>query len=322
MRLTTLLLVLSMMMVGVALYANGSAPAAPQEQPAQPEVSPPAGAGPEEQPPAVEEAPAEEQPPAMEQPSEEAIPPAGAGPTAPAAPPMTGGMMQPMTPEVETFNTNFITMNFGVDRSSIMGLRHAGWMWGDIYLMAHISKSANRPILEVAALRSQGMSWTDIASRYNISTVALTTPSMVQTRVAGFVTEYGYQPLYYRTDPWGNPVLTRFDAERMSRLGYSWQNIAVAANVAAETGASVRDVLSWTDRGYTWQQVAREYGLDPDDIMNVSQYPFARESGAMMTTPTTIPTMPPSGAGPMQPMPMPPMTTPPMQPGTAPTPTY
>jgi uncharacterized protein (DUF433 family) len=222
------------------------------------------------------------------------------------ATPPTAAVTQMVTPEVETFNTNFVATNFGIDRSAVISLRQAGWMWGDIYLMAHISSRANRPILEIATLRSQGMSWNDIASRFNISAAALTTPVMVQTRVAGYVTEIGYQPLYYRSDPWGNPVLTRYEAERLMRLGYDWEVIAIAANVAAESGHTVREVLSYIDRGYTWNQIAMEFSVDRDDIMDVSKYPFGREPGAVVTTTTTTQPVPPVGAGPtMQPIPPP-----------------
>ncbi|HOK55566.1 MAG TPA: hypothetical protein PKV43_13955, partial [Armatimonadota bacterium] len=222
------------------------------------------------------------------------VPPVGTGPTAPVV------TTQAMVSEVEMFNTNLVVTTFNVDRSTVVALRQAGWSWGDIHLLANIASRTNRPIIEIANWRSQGLTYEQIAQRYNLTMAQLITPDMVRTRVAGFVTEYGYQPLYYRTDPWGNPVLTRFEAERLMRLGYDWQNIAIAANVSAETGANIRDVLSWIDRGYTWDRVAREYGLNIDTITDVRQYPFARDSGTMMI-PTTAPVTPPTGAGPMVP---------------------
>jgi uncharacterized protein (DUF433 family) len=276
MRLT-IVLVAVLLAISVAVYANG------KNKPAQP----PSGAGPTE---------------------ETTMPPATTTPSTTV--PMT---TMPMTSaEVEAFNTNLVVSTFGVDRNSVMQLRAAGWSWGDITLMANIAMQAKRPILEIAQLRSQGMAYSDIATRYNLSLVAITSaPSMVTTRVAGFTTEYGYQPIYYKTDPWGNPVLTRYDAERLSRLGYRWQDIAVAANISAETGTPVRDVLAWTDRGYTWAQVAREYGLSPNSVMDISGYPFAREGVTTASTvTTTTTTTAPVGAGPsMQPMPCPPAST-------------
>lgn len=234
--------------------------------------------------------------------------PAGAGPTVPT------GIMTATTPEVETFNTNLVATTFGIDRTSVTSLRQAGWSWGDINLMAQIAQKTGQPISQIASLRAQGLSYTDIAARYNLTAMDVTIPSPVVTRVAGAVTEYGYQPIYYLTDPWGNPVLTRFEAERLSRLGYRWQDIAVASNISAKTGAPVTEVLSWIDRGYTWPQVARQYGLSPRSVMDISRYPFAPAgiapseamitgAGPMRTTrhrkyEGAVETVPPSGMGP------------------------
>lgn len=260
------------------------------------------------------------------EPAVEPIPPAGAGPTdeevivPPVAPPVVteeavppSAVVMATSPEVETFNLNLAISSFGVDRSSLLELRQAGWSWADIHMMANIASRSNRPILEIAGLRSQGMSWNAIAGRYNLTATEITTPMLVRTRVAGFVGEFGFQPIYYKTDPWGNPVLTRYEAERLSKLGYDWQSIAIAANISAETGANIRDVLSWIDRGYTWPQVARQFGLDPQKVMDVSRYPFAREPGGMMVPVTTAPSLPPAGAGPMEPgvtAPLPPTVEP------------
>ncbi len=268
MRFTTILVVL-LLAISVAVFANGNN---------VPLAQPPAGSGP----------------------AHETMPPATT-PTMPSMMPSTmPSTTMPMTSaEVEAFNTNLAVANFGVDRNSVMQLRAAGWSWGDIQLMANIAMQAKRPILEIAALRSQGMAYSDIATRCNLSLVAITSAPAVMTRVAGYSTEYGYQPIYYKTDPWGNPVLTRYDAERLSRLGYRWQDIAVATNIAAKTGASTQEVLSWTDRGYTWQQIAREYGLNPNSVMDVSRYPFAHEGmGFAVTQPTMTTTTAPVGSGP------------------------
>lgn len=306
MRLTTSLIVIVLLAIGVAVYANGMTPA-----------EPPVGAGPGTEPSVTEPAaeppmtepstePAATEPPMTEPPAAEppmTMPPA-------TQPPIGTGPVTVMSPEVELFNTNNVVSTFGVDRSQVMQLRQAGWMWGDIYLMANIARMSGRPIMDVVSLRSQGMDWNAIATQFNISAAAITTaPIVPTTRVAGYVTEFGYQPIYYKTDPWGNPVLTRYEAERLSRLGYDWQNIAIAANISAQTGVPVREVLSWIDRGYTWQQVARQYGLDAEEVMDVTQYPFGRTPGTM-TMPTTSQ---PVGAGPVMTAP------PPMQPTT---PTY
>jgi len=307
MRLTTLLLVLVLSAATAALYANGTGTTPPSET----EETTPAVTVPETTAPGME--------------TTTPTPPTGAGPTTPVAPVVT--TTPAMSMEVETFNTNFVASAFGIDRASIMALRQTGWSWGDIYLLANISDLSGRSVLDVAGMRSQGQSYSAIAAQLNLTTAQITSPAVVETRVAGFVAEYGFEPLYYQTDPWGNPVLTRYDAKRLERMGYDWQSIAIAANIAAQTGASVSSVLAWIDRGYTWPQVARIYGVNPKRVMDVSRYPFAREGGATMMAPaatTAVPTArrhrrrggavttapPPAGAGPMEPGTMGPSTPP------------
>jgi hypothetical protein len=210
----------------------------------------------------------------------------------------TSGTTMVMAPEVDTFNTNLVMSLYSIDRPTINSLRQAGWSWGDIYLLANTAAQINQPIMTVANWRSQGMTYDQIASNNGLTPVALTSPFAVRTMVAGFVTEYGYQPIYYLTNPWGTPVLTRYEAERFSNLGYTWQDIAVAANISAKTGHSIHDILSWRDRGYTWQQIARQYSLDYNSVLEISMYPFVREPSS-----STFPEdrMMPVGAGSMQP---------------------
>jgi hypothetical protein len=269
MRLVTTIFVVLLMVVGVAVFANGHHVVPPPAQPS--------GAGP----------------------STETIPPSTTPPPAEMPATTVPSVTVPATSsEVEMFNTNNCVSQFNVDRTSVQQLRANGWTWGDIYMMSNIANKTHRPLLEIANLRSQNLAWVDIANRYNLTALDITSSPVIMTRVAGYTAEYGYMPIYYRTDPWGNPVLTRYDAERLSRLGYSWQDIAVATNISARTGARVDDVLAWTDRGYTWPQIAREYGLSPRRIMDVSQYPFARVPGTRGPAVNTAPV----GAGPMYPM--------------------
>ena len=295
MRLTTLLLVSIFMIASVAVFANGM-------QPTQP-VTP-------------------------EEPTMPTMPPSGAGPSVTPQQPMQP-MMPVMTMDVETFNTNYVVSTFCVDAATVTALRQAGWSWGDIYVMSSIASMSGRPLLEIAGYRSQGLPYDQIAARFNIASTQILAP-MPTTRVAGTTQTYGYLPIYYRTDPWGNPSLTRFDAERLTRLGYDWRDIAAACNITSRTGVPVRDVLAWTDRGYTWPQISRIYGVNMDWITrDIERYPFPRTCGGEVA-----PICPPVGTGPVCPQVCPPTTVcppvsttptcPPVAPGQGPVivPTY
>jgi uncharacterized protein (DUF433 family) len=271
MRLTTLLLVSIFLIASVAVYANGLTPTQPgvtEEQPVTPTV-----------------------------------PPSGAGPTVTPQQPICPTTATPVaTMDVETYNTNYVVSTFCVDSASVTALRQSGWSWGDIYVMASIARNSGRSILEIANARSQGLPYDQVAACFNVSSTQILAPTPI-TRVAGTTQTYGYLPIYYCTDPWGNPSLTRFDAERLTRLGYDWRDIAAACNITSRTGVPVRDVLAWTDRGYTWPQIARIYGVSMNSVTSdIERYPFPRTCGGG-------PVCPPTGTGPVCPQVCPPTTT-------------
>lgn len=181
-----------------------------------------------------------------------------------------------VTPEVESYNINFVSSTYGISPATVRDLR-TKHDWGTIYFMANVAAKTGRPITEIASLAEQGMTWNQIASRYNVAMSDLLVPGP-RTAVAGYVGEIGTRPVTttWMADKYGNIVLTQNEADRLRKQGYSWQDIAIAANVSSRTGQPVYQVLQWTDRGMTWPQIAREYGLNPDDVTDISMYPFDR----------------------------------------------
>ncbi|MDO8684493.1 MAG: hypothetical protein Q7N50_13545 [Armatimonadota bacterium] len=203
--------------------------------------------------------------------------------------------MPMMSPEVESYNRSFVSQYFGLSSSQIDTLRMQGMNWADIYFAANLAARTNRPVSEIASLRMQGMSWSDIGGRYNVASSDLSRP-FISPRVAGVTAMVMPSPQAPILSMSGEPVLTPRDAQLYRKMGYDWRSIAIATNIALRTGDSVRDILRMTDRGMTWPMVAREYGLDPKDVIDVSNYPYAR-NGEMMMPQGTM--MQPGGA--MQP---------------------
>lgn len=240
-------------------------------------------------------------------------PPVGSGPTVPTGTTMQPGtttttttttMVETMSPEVEAFNTQFLSNFYGLSSSTISSLRSQGFTWGEINFMANMAARTQRPITEIAMYRSQGSTWPEIAGRYNVALTDVTTPFMPTSRVAGFTGQTGMMtmgmvgvPPYYLSDRYGNPVLTPTEAQAFIARGYDWRSIAVAANISARTGVPVHDILSMTDRGMTFSQIAMQYGLRPEYITDVSLYPYSHENVTVTTTTTTYGTAP-VGAGP------------------------
>jgi hypothetical protein len=83
--------------------------------------------------------------------------------------------------DVESFNRAFLAQYFGLCEADLVTLRQKGFSWGDIALMANTSVRTTQPILQIAQFRSQGMSWTDIGSRYNVCLADLIRPVQMKT---------------------------------------------------------------------------------------------------------------------------------------------
>jgi uncharacterized protein (DUF433 family) len=204
---------------------------------------------------------------------------------------------------VDQFNSNFVTSNFGISPTTVADL-HSRYDWGTIYFMANLSRQTGRPISEIAALADQGMSCSDIANRYN---VAMAAPAVCPPIGAGPAVAVQPATCSWIGGPGGYVSLTPFEARRLSKMGYTWQDIAVATNISMQTGDPVYQILQWTDRGWTWNQVAREYGVDVDYAMNIGGFPYqqlAADTNCVSCNypaapaPACPPPCPPVGAGP------------------------
>jgi hypothetical protein len=187
-------------------------------------------------------------------------------------------MMVASSTEVDTFNRAFAMQQFGLSDADITALRAQGFTWGDIYMTANLAQRSHQPISQIASLRSQGLSWVDIGNRYDVAVADLTTVYIIPGRVAGVAAQVpivaGPTAIYNRN---GMVVLSDQDARLFEKMGYSWRDIAVATNIAKRTGESVDDLLRMRDSGQSWRMISLQLGLNADNMMNVSDYPFTRE---------------------------------------------
>lgn len=203
---------------------------------------------------------------------------------------MTDLAMNPslMNVDNETFNTLFIAQYYNISSSDIEAMRKEGKSWDEINMIANASARTGQPIQQIVALRDQGMPWSDIATRYNLAAADLTTPCprMVSTTIirgqtcpgvgAGPVCTRPVQPIIY--DKSGNVLLTQDEALRYYSMGNDWLNVAIAANIARETGYPIRQILMDLRSGPTWEQVALDYSVAPNRAFNVADYPFPHKT--------------------------------------------
>ena len=196
-------------------------------------------------------------------------------------------------PEDETFQRQIIMQRFGLTADQVTDLRMGGWGYSDIALVANAASRCNKPPSEVAGLLEQGQTWEQIAQACNTSVAMLLEPVPVQV-VAGFRGEIRpgmVQPLVvYRKYPNGRLIVTQDVWDYWHKRGYSWQDVATAANVAAMTGKEVDDLLTIARvQGKTWRQIAIERGLCAREVLDVSGWPFSRDKETALTMPPEVP---------------------------------
>ncbi|MDO8588230.1 MAG: hypothetical protein Q7T82_14475 [Armatimonadota bacterium] len=184
-------------------------------------------------------------------------------------------MVAMMAPEVDAYSRQFARQYFGLSDTEITALRAQGMGWGEVFMTANLALRTNQSVSQIASLRSQGFTWTEIGSRYNVTVADISMPFVPPGRVAGVTVEVSPVsrplPIVNRN---GQIVLTEQDARFFEKSGYTWRDIAIAANISKRTGTPVHDLLRMRDNGRTWSQISRDMGLNADDMMDVSDYPF------------------------------------------------
>jgi hypothetical protein len=207
-------------------------------------------------------------------------------------------------PPSEMFYRQLVMQRFNLTDDQITDLRVRGWGYSDIELIANAALKCNRSPGSIADMLAQGRSWSQIATDCNVTLVSLLEPMPIQA-VAGYREEVPSTavppagavrvPIVYLRYPNGRAVVAQDMWDQLHKRGYSWQDVAAAANIAYLTGESMDNLLRMARiRGVTWRQMAIERGLNADRIMDVSLWPFSRngEVEMMPPSPPSPPAMP------------------------------
>ena len=85
----------------------------------------------------------------------------------------------------ETFNTEFFSRYYSIPCAHLAQVRRRGCSWEELNMCANAALCARRPLVEITELRHQGLSWSEIANRYNMRTDALMTPARLKVVSVG-----------------------------------------------------------------------------------------------------------------------------------------
>jgi len=171
-----------------------------------------------------------------------------AAPGAPAA-------MQPMEPSAMAFQENWLRTYYGISASDLAAWRARGYSDMDIAMAANVAAHTGATTAQILALRDQGRSWEDIARQYNMTTaqvMVLAPRPLMEEELA-----------FHRTMLMRTYGLSSAEIDSLLRMGYSVDEIDMAASIAARSNQPVGDVLALRRQGMSWTQIAQRYNLQP-----------------------------------------------------------
>jgi hypothetical protein len=165
---------------------------------------------------------------------------------------------------------------FNLTQDQICSLRNQGFSDRDIATAAAIAKNACVSIDDVVASYCESKDWNSVATKYNLYLADL--QAMVSQCLCPQPLGAGPCECYAIYTKTGNVLLTRDDALRYYAMGYDWMDVALATNVALQTGHPILVTLMDIRRGITYEDVARMQGVPFDVAFNFTNYPFPRRS--------------------------------------------
>lgn len=183
--------------------------------------------------------------------------------------------------DMEAFNTAILTQCYCIAECDTAALRAKGLSWSEICMSATAAVNTGQTIMTIADLRAQGMSWDDIACKFNVAPPAILKPASMRSVAIVTPTPAGAGPMAYPMnvrDYSGNIIMTEDMAERWYKRGYDWIDVAIATNIAMNTGYPVGQVLLLLNSGRTWRELAAWFSVCPEVAFNVCSWPFPHRS--------------------------------------------
>jgi hypothetical protein len=197
-------------------------------------------------------------------------------------------MTMAVLPQDESFQRQLVMQRYSLTSDQVTSLRMQGCSYPQIALMANAATKCNNTAADISSMLMKGQSWDQIASSCNTTVASLLTPSPM-VAVAGMRQEItptvSSLPLRYLSYPNGGPVISIQQWEMLNKQGFSWRDVAVAGNIAAQTGETPENLLRMVRiQGQTWRDIAIDRGLRPVSMMDVSQWPFTQATKPMSRT--------------------------------------
>lgn len=192
-------------------------------------------------------------------------------------------------PQDESFQRQSVMQRYHLTADQVNSLRMQGWSYNDITMMANAAaKCGNKTVADISNQLTQGQTWDQVAASCNTTVAELMNPTSTPGTVGAGAGMPMVAPFtYYRMYPNGAPVLTQSQWRGYQLRGYSWVDVAIAANIVSISGSGMTmdDLLrAIRIQGRTWNDIITEQGLDPNQVYNIAAWPWERVGGSMTSS--------------------------------------
>lgn len=200
-----------------------------------------------------------------------ALPAMAAGPGSPPAAGATESTMESttsstvVTMESDPLIMSTVTQYYGFDPATVCSLQAKGYTTSDFAALGNLCMRVGKPMSEFVALRDQGMSWSQIATRYNVSMSDMNTPMPMAVMMSPEVDAYNraFAIQYFGLS---DSQITSFRAQ-----GMTWGEVYMTANLAQRIGRPATEIASLRQQGISWNDIGSRYNIAMTDISK----PFA-----------------------------------------------
>jgi hypothetical protein len=244
MRVMILILVLALAIIAVPVAAQDYGTTSP------PAASSSSSTPSDQATPAPSETPA----PSMEAAPAPSMAPQPAPPTSTMT---TTTSMSSMT-DSEPLVVATVIRYYNIDPATAAQLQAKGYTARDFAMLGNLSSRTGKPVSEFVGLRSQNMSWSDIASRYQVSMSDMIVPTAMM--MSPEVDAYNRQ--------FANQYFGISDAEitALRAQGMPWGQIYMTANLAHRANQPVSQIAALHSQGLSWVEIGSRYSIASADI--------------------------------------------------------
>jgi len=148
-----------------------------------------------------------------------------------------------------------ISSSYGVSIGFVKGLYDRGYGFDEVALILEFSSLSEKGPSDIAVLRKKGLGWGAIAKELGVHPSALKRAKGKESLFTRYVLANRLAGYYGIPD---SEVLVL-----LSEKGYGFDDIVLAVNLCAHSGAALRDIIKTRETAPKWKGVAEKFKVSP-----------------------------------------------------------